>query len=216
MTRPVTFDHLKSRKKPVTQQVEICLDSELADVVTDAQQALEAARAKSARMPNNADLFAAEQDAEHELKRAQADAAKVTVTFTFRGIGRRAYDNLLTKHQPDKEQRERFKREGQPGLNYDVEKFPPALVAASLVDPELTADEVQELWDSEDWNDAELQALFMGARGANEARRLVDLGKDSTTTSSSSRSSRTASRKESRTASSSDADVSGEAVSSST
>lgn len=216
MTRPVTFDHLKSRKKPVTQQVSICLDSDLADAVADAQSALNLARDRSARMSNNADLFAAVEEAERELESKQAAAAKETVTFTFRGIGRRAYDDLITLHGPSKEQRERAKREGQPGLNYNVDEFPPALVAASLVSPVLSEEEVQELWDSEDWNDAELQALFMGARAANEARRLVDIPKDSTTTSSSSENSRTARRKGSRTRSSSGAREPGEAESVST
>ena len=51
-------------------------------------------------------------------------------------------------------------------------------MAASIVEPEdMTAEDIYDIWDSEDWNQAELASLFLAAIQANAERKVLDLGK---------------------------------------
>lgn len=98
------------------------------------------------------------------------------VTFVFRSIGRVAYRDLLLAHPATGEQRRDFetaqKRAGVAPhlirkLPFNSDTYPPALIAACCVSPAMSEAEATELWESEDWGEGELSALFEAAQLVN-------------------------------------------------
>lgn len=177
MARPMPLDHLKSRKKPVTKRVPIVLDSDIADAYEEAKAAYEEAkRLDSVRSTD--DTRSALVVAEEKLEEARALAEENTAEFVLRSIGRKPFELLVDEHPPTEKQKAEAKKAGSE-INWNADTFPPALVAACLVEPQMSADDVLEMWDSPDWNQAELLSLFFGAMDANQNRRMIDLGKGS-------------------------------------
>jgi hypothetical protein len=175
--RPVTMDHLRSRKKPTTKRVEIVLDPAVADAVNEARNRYELARIRLEGAPQNAERSDEFHEANATLGAALEGAKDDVAAFVFRNIGRRAWEELVDEHRPTEDQ-QRKHRKANPSagrLTWNPESFPIAAVAASLVEPKLSLAEITELWDDEDWNDAELAALFFGALEVNQQRRVVDL-----------------------------------------
>jgi hypothetical protein len=79
---------------------------------------------------------------------AEIEAAKVS--FTFRAVGRRAWVDLLAAHPPTKAQIKALADVTpdvlrRPTLEFNPEKFPVAAIAATLVEPEMTEDDVRRL-----------------------------------------------------------------------
>src|SRR5687767_897063 len=58
------------------------------------------------------------------------DGEETEVTLTFRAIGMKAYDKLVSKHPPKPDQR-------VDGASFNMDTFAPALIAACSVVPEL-------------------------------------------------------------------------------
>lgn len=180
MGKPLTFDHLMSRKKPVTKTVTIAMDPDLADEYEAAKRARDIAAVRAGGSDDK-ERQVALWEAEEELaavERRLHDEDAVAV-FTFRSIGRAAYDAIVDAHPPTPAQRAKAKREGLGELAANLETFPPALVSACLVDPIISHDDMAKLWVNDNWNQAELGALLEGAASANGTRRTLDLGKDS-------------------------------------
>lgn len=203
MARPATADHLK-KKRPATKTVEVVLDPALAVELRDAEAAhAEAERALAVR-PADTDLQAAAWAAAEEVEvlRARAVDEDAVVAVRFRSIGRVAWDDLLDRHPPTDEQTAEAKKAGLGALNFNSDTYPPAVVAASLDDPKLTAAEVLDMWDSPDWNGAELQVLFAAALEVNSARHTLDVGKGSAGTAATGKKSTGAASTASPTASS--------------
>lgn len=86
------------------------------------------------------------------LTEIRAEMLGDTVTFTFRALKRLAWDELNAKHT------------GENGL-LNIDAFLPELVAASLVDPVMTAADLDELYDV--INDGQRIALGNAAWSAN-------------------------------------------------
>ena len=176
--RPATFDHLRSKKKPVTRKVVMCFDSDLQDAWELLQ--LQVRQARSTLTFRDDELAKRELDdllAQAEAMKPQMEEA--TVEFKFRSLSRKAYDALQSAHLPTPTQLEEAKKEGggTPSVNPDT--FPPALIAASCVEPEMTADDAKALWeDDENWSQGELTMLYENAIAVNQQRRVIDLGKD--------------------------------------
>lgn len=82
------------------------------------------------------------------------------VTLVFQSIGSKQYDSLMAKYPPNKKQQDE-------GLQYDIDKFAPALIAACCVEPEMTLDDAKEIWESDVWNRGELFSLFLTAVAVN-------------------------------------------------
>lgn len=178
MPRPATLDHLRSQKKPVRRTVTVPLDSEVADRHMEAKSSYDFAKRRLEGQPDDRDLQDKFTDVEEAYLAATDEMEDNSVTFTFRGVGREAFEELLLEHQPTKSQRDQARKEGAGNLNWNFDTFPIALIAASSVDPELSESDVKEIWNSPDWNQGELMALFGAALDVNQTRRIVDLGKD--------------------------------------
>lgn len=194
--RPATRDHLLSRKKPLYKTVQVVLDPELAEALTRARAEASLLAARLVSRPNDtalADQYTAAQ-AELDDLLARADADEVVVEVTFKSIGRAAYDELISAHPPTEAQNAAAKESGQApnGLVWNPDTFPAAVVAASMVTPQMTLEDVLAIFNSPDWNGPEQEALVTAALEVNTIRRTVDLGKDLSGTRTSGRRSATA------------------------
>lgn len=173
--KPPTYDHLKSMKKPTVKTVSISLDDDLQEAYNIAKEALEAAQANS----NGSNVtHAGIAKAKKAVEEAKAAAEGASITFKFRSIGRKKYDDLVDQFPATDDQKAEVARFGgdPDNLAWDPDKFPVALMAASILEPALTAEQVQEMYDSDDWSASELSALSVAALEANNSRRIVSLG----------------------------------------
>lgn len=169
--RPLTFDHLRSQKKPLEAKVQLILNDDVIDAVNEAVAS-----------GNDEAIVAARQAAE-----------EATVTFRLRSIGRKRFEALLQEHPPTDEDiaevAEQFPVDAQaPGEvqakqraeqraarpAYHAETFAPALLAKVCYDPVLDEAEWSELMD--EWNTAEVMELFLQAMSVCSSRRVVPLG----------------------------------------
>jgi hypothetical protein len=173
-----TFDHL--RKKPIEQRVTVYLDDEPIEALSEAREELAAAQAIADAMydrrlalaraanPPASELMTIEGglDAERAAStadaRAAVDAAEQAVResaqlFVFRSPGRKAFEDLIAEHPPtDDDHDDARKTTGRPEAlaRWHSDTFTPALLAATCVDPKLTVDEAQAIYD--EWTDAEV------------------------------------------------------------
>jgi len=183
LKKPPTFDHLKSKKKPHYSEVAILMDPEIGvkhDELTQELLKLEKRKLSlSSRKGQDKEkdlekLLSDIEDLEDQITEAEKDMYDASVVFKFKSTGRRKMDDLLTENTPTGRQIEEAKQAGNPDLQYNPDTFPQALIAESCVDPELSKEEVQDLWEDDSWTTPELLALFTGAQDANQDFRVLD------------------------------------------
>lgn len=173
-----SFADIKKRKKPVVKKVEIALDGDRADEFNEARSSLERVTEALKDSPGSRALEAEKLELEAQVEKLRAEIEDDVVVFAFRSVGRLKYEELLEECKPTQKQKDDALTQGlaEPAWNDDT--FPPALMAASIVEPEdMTAEDIYDIWDSEDWNQAELASLFLAAIQANAERKVLDLGK---------------------------------------
>lgn len=171
----LSAQELIARKKPLTRKVTIVLDGDLADKWNAAEAAFDNARFADERgstEQTKLDVIEAE-DALDELRPQMAEA---TIEFTLRAIGRKQYADLMEQHPPTDEQRKDARRAGTEAT-FDGETFYPAVIAASLVEPQMSEEDVKELFDSEAFNAAEVLQFVSAVIEVNQSRKTVDLKK---------------------------------------
>jgi hypothetical protein len=96
-----------------------------------------------------------------QLKEARDAARAAEVPFTLRYIGDKAYSDMLAAH-PSTEDSD---------MLFDSTTFPRALIAASCVDPEMTEEQVIELF--EVINEGEIKKLFDAAWDVHNSSDMV-------------------------------------------
>lgn len=173
------YKGLKSKKKPVVKTVPIVMDSVLADEFNTINERVNL-------LKRRLDINPKDQDAKRELVDLEAELERLTeanldniVEFTFKSIGRKGFEEILEEYPATAAQKRDAKREGNEEPGFDIDTFPPALLAAALVSPSLTADDIADMWDSDDWNHAELMVLFLSAMEVNQQRKIIDIKKGS-------------------------------------
>lgn len=152
----ITAEDLFDKIKPRTAEVSILLDQDLDAEHRRLQNEWTSALREddtTNREPLAPALLQRIRDVE-----AECEAAKVT--FRFKSVGRRAWQDLLAKHPPTKEQ----KRE-RPNADFDPQRFPAAAIAASLVEPALSVAQVVDL--EEVLTSAQYDLLFGAAIDVN-------------------------------------------------
>lgn len=126
-----------------------------------------AARVNAARVRHAAD---GDDEALNEVLTQCRASAKV---FHFRDIGRLAYEKLVAEHQPTAAQRSEYRQaqldNGIPEyrlstLGYNADTFPPALIAATCTDVDVTAEKAQAMWNSERFSQLELAEILATAQ----------------------------------------------------
>ncbi|MFJ8154808.1 hypothetical protein [Streptomyces sp. NPDC094468] len=95
-----------------------------------------------------------------QLKAARDAAREAEVPFKLRYIGDRAYSDMLAAHPSEKDDE-----------LFDSVTFPRALIAASCVDPEMTEEQVIELF--EVINEGEIKKLFDAAWEVHNSSDIV-------------------------------------------
>ncbi len=181
-TKPLTFDRLRSQKKPNIRKFRLALDYEIA--------------AEYERLEGEFQLYQLRGDLQIEdgqakavllkdleEKRAARDAAKAAFEeasheFVFQSIGRKRYDEMKQekRFRPTADQIKEAKENGI-RLDFNADTFPQALIAASCTSVDMTEAQVQEMWDDPAWSQGELLGLFDAAYNANTEFRTVSLGK---------------------------------------
>lgn len=75
------------------------------------------------------------------------------VSFLFRAIGAKEYDNLVSKHPPTPEGR-------LEGAVFNIHTFAPALLARVVAEPDFNESDWGKIWNSPDWNRGEVMQFF--------------------------------------------------------
>ncbi|MFE7129332.1 hypothetical protein ACFVIM_00535 [Streptomyces sp. NPDC057638] len=166
--------------------VRICDEPTLKASVTEA--ALGLAKARTQAQASSIDQAVPEEQredwvqsvpeviaAEGRLADAQRQLDEATIQLIFRALPRPAWEQLLRDHPPTEAQ-------ADSGMEYNVETFPAALIAACHIERDETGTEVagmteveaQELLDL--WADSDAKALFTAPLLVNQTPR-TDLGK---------------------------------------
>lgn len=157
----MNIDDLLAKVKQREQVVPVLADPSLLEDRAAIEQELREARAYD-RLHNEKDTAPA---VEKKLAKMDEKIESETIWFRFRGLPRREYLTLLTTFPP---------REGNlmdRRTGFDSDEFPPHLLAACAVDPELSVEQARTIW--EEWSDAMTTELVNAAVAVN--REVVDV-----------------------------------------
>ena len=158
------LSEIRSKKTAATMECSIQLDGQAAQVIENMREEMRAEERADLKLNRNPIAPGL------RVKMAEAvEAAKETeATFTFVAIGRVAYDGLVTELPPTKTMLKEAEERKEPVPQWDVDKFPPALIALSCSDPEMTREEAVEIWEDPNWSGSELIKLFTTAMIINQ------------------------------------------------
>lgn len=174
-------------KRPEERTVKICLDFELAQQLEAAMAERERTRRLADLQPDDAEAAERADLAAQEARRISANVDEQLVEFTFSSIDPGEFDDLKASHRPTEKQRTDARKNGQPPPEWNIDTFPPALIAAcctrvkgpSGTQEGLAFDEAKQLWAAPNWNVAERAELFNASLAAHMTRtRLVEGPKD--------------------------------------
>jgi hypothetical protein len=130
-----TMADLRKRHTPATASARITLNSALLAEIERAEEQLEEAR------KNDDSLAGGSAELARRVVELHEQAQKEEDTFTFQAVGARQWSDMLSQHPPSKEQRAE-------GLDHDPDPFSRAAMAASAIEPKLTAEDVDWLYDN--------------------------------------------------------------------
>jgi len=134
-------------------------------VLTDEEQAAALEHLVEADREVLADVGAARDAASKALE-------AVRQRWTFRSLGRKAWKAMVDAHPTTDATNELWQQEGGTGpAPYDFDALAPDLIAAAVVAPAVTPEQVAVMFDGDDWNDAEIQTLYQTAVLAQTSAR---------------------------------------------
>ncbi len=168
-----TLSDILREKKPNTKTVDIVLDSDLAGEIQFKEQELAQMRMRKGRsLADGVGPLQTELDALYE------SAADIAVTFTFTDVGRKPFEELLMSHPPTKAQKDHVAATGGGILEFNLDTFPPALLALTASDPKMTLEEATEIFDT--WGSGDAEILFSTALLVCKERTSVPLSRSGT------------------------------------
>lgn len=152
-----SFADIMSRAKPRETQVSICVAGDLAaeaDRLVAQLNAIDQPRPgmSLADLGDRAKLAA-------ELEDVRALMREDEVSFRFRALPRKEFSDLIAAHP------------GGPDQNWDPVTMPPDLVARCAIEPKMTLDEVEQLFDV--LNEDQRGQLYAAAWRANNAATAI-------------------------------------------
>lgn len=170
----LTFAEIRGRKKGRVVRVIVQLDGEVSARIEELREEYNRARAEE-RVRTSPDMSqrTKSNDIAGEIESLVRDSEDTEAEFVFKAIGRHGYDDLLAEHPPTEKDRKLAKEQaeslGLPSFQaeFNAETFPPALISASCIQPQMSLEEALEIWNSDEWNGAELLKLWEAARNAN-------------------------------------------------
>lgn len=184
--RPVTWDMVRQNKKRPVRKIVIPLDDELAAEWSEVDGKVTFNKMRLDMGIDNPDV---KKQVVEELAKAQAERDSLKeamgdniVVFRIRGLGRKKYEALKDEpiYQATDEQLKIARERHGPDatLPWNTDTFPPVLIQACMEQPQFTLDQVHEMWEGDDWTQAELMLLLNAALEVNEQVRNIDWGKD--------------------------------------
>ncbi len=168
-----TISDIIRDKKPNTKTVDIVLDSDLAGEIQLKEHELAQMRVRKGR--SLADGVGPLQE---ELDALYEQAADIAITFTFTDVGRKSFEELLMGHPPTKDQKDHVAATGGGILEFNIDTFPPALLALAASDPEMTLEEATEIFDN--WGSGDAEILFSTALLVCRERTSIPLSRSGT------------------------------------
>lgn len=168
MSTQVTKTDIR-RKKAIEQVLYLPADEDQAERLAAAEQRL------------NLSMFAGDDEgiekAKANLQAMRDEVLEKGLVLTFRSVGRARFDEILLEHPPTEAQVENDKGlpEGE-RHTFDPETFWPALLADTVVGDLTAEDWYVEVFQSSQWNAAELKLLRDNAQAVNTQTRVADLG----------------------------------------
>lgn len=174
----MTMDEILGAKKATTEPLPICLNSALTNKVDELEKEVREAMVQARLRPEDGEAAEAFEALQAELEEAKEAKRQQTALFVFRALGRKELEDLERAHKVTKEQVSAYRDEcrtmqvppnNPPNYNYDT--FPPALIAASAVKPEISLDQAIEMWNSPEFSKGELGAIFQHAWSVNNLVR---------------------------------------------
>lgn len=167
------------KKKPATRTINIVFDSELAERWQKAQAEYEQAKMRYDNSASSENLAALNRATE-EFEDIEAEYDANAVAIVVQSIGDEAYDALKAEHPATREQNKEARKTNPLGeLAWNPDTFPKALFAASVIVPEMTAEQVDELFSHPGYNPGELDMLKAAAIEVNQNSRAITVGKGS-------------------------------------
>jgi hypothetical protein len=136
---------------------------------TDQLEAQNEQRAASRRATFEA--MANKRRAEREVS-VVLNEGEEPVSFLFRALGIRDYDRLVTEYPPTKDQMAQ-------GAAFDINKFGPALLSQSVIEPPLSIEQWRSIWNGQNWSGGEISGLYsvameLSSKGLNLAPTAAD------------------------------------------
>ena len=157
-----TMEEIRRLKTKTVLTVDVLLDNELGTRITQLRKDyMRQSRAdKKLNETNKAPAIL------KQIEALEEEAREVTVTFSFRDLGRKRFEDLWKACPPTEDQKEK-------GYEWDPDEFSPLIIAESSVEPKLTLEEAKELYDT--WSTAEAEMLAMTAINANMGVNSIPL-----------------------------------------
>lgn len=153
-----SIEDILKAAKPREKTVMVCIRGDLAGEAERLQDEL--SRVSEDWEPSDlTDVHPGRAIAE-QLKAVHAQVREAEEPFTLRYIGDRAYSDLVAAHPPQSDEEA-----------FDSVAFPRALVAASCVQPEMTEEQVTELF--EVINEGEIKKLFDAAWDVHNSSDVI-------------------------------------------
>lgn len=135
--------------------IRICFDGDLVRQHEELSIRLDDTIKSESVATSIADVDPAKSLAE-EVRLLESTMREKAQLFKFRALRRRAYERIWAEHpgRPDKDEK------------WNVETFPPALIAACAIDPVMTVTEIEDLFDV--INETQRDELFAAAFYVNQ------------------------------------------------
>jgi hypothetical protein len=135
------FAEWRSDHTPSLQKVAVCFDGALQAELEQAEDSLRDIEREKGDM-----LGSGKDELTKRVEELTKAVKAKTHVHSFKGLGRREWNNLMGKHPPTAEQREEAKRAGGT-VQFNADTFPVVAMVKTAVDPALTEDDAQWLCD---------------------------------------------------------------------
>lgn len=179
-----TLSDVLGAKKPAVTKVQVVLDPAIREPIEAAQRRVNVVREIADQEQLRADLGEEISGrgrellarAEGALQEVMDDTADQRVEFVFQAIGRQEYEGMVQgeEFRPTKEQQRELKErlrylEFSPDerLPYNPDTFPPALIHRCMVSPQSTLEDVNEMWNSDNWSQGEMVTILSACQQIN-------------------------------------------------
>lgn len=153
----MSVDDLRKAFQPRRVECRVLVDGSL----LDRHAALEAELQRAIREDVELNRIAVAPALTEQIRALEDEIEAKQATFVMSNVGRGRWLDLLSRHQPSRE-------DAAQGLDFDPRTFPPAAVALSCVEPELTLEDAEWLFDALDL--AEWSRIWNACLEANLGR----------------------------------------------